>query len=210
VTRRVSFGSDNHSGVHPRVMEAIVTRQRGARACLRERSVDRRGTRPSCARSSAMGSTSHFTFNGTGANVVTLATICRPWESVICAETAHINVDECAAPERVASVKLVPVATPDGKLTPDLVRPHLIGFGFEHHAQPRVISVSQASEYGTVYTVDQAARAGRPCPLARVVAARGWGTLRQRGCSSSAAPLQRCLPMAGAWMLSRSVGPRTA
>lgn len=154
MTRRVSFGSDNHSGVHPRVMEAI--------ACANEGHAHAYGNDPWTAEAlgllrSILGDDIDvaFTFNGTGANVVTLATICRPWESVICPQTAHINVDECAAPERVAGVKLVAVATPDGKLTPDLVRPHLTGFGFEHHAQPRVISVSQASEYGTVYTVGE-------------------------------------------------------
>ena len=152
MTRRVSFGSDNHSGVHPRVMEAIARANEGH--------VHAYGDDPWTDEASGhlraiLGEDIDvaFTFNGTGANVVTLATICRPWESVICAETAHINVDECAAPERIAGVKLVPVATPDGKLTPELVRPHLTGFGFQHHAQPRVISVSQASEYGTVYTV---------------------------------------------------------
>jgi threonine aldolase len=93
-----------------------------------------------------------FVWNGTGANVVALSACCRPWESVICAESAHINTDECAAPEHIGNVKLVPVATPDGKLTPELVRPHLTGFGFEHHAQPKAISISQASEFGTVYT----------------------------------------------------------
>ncbi|MBW6467652.1 MAG: aminotransferase class I/II-fold pyridoxal phosphate-dependent enzyme [Coriobacteriia bacterium] len=154
MTRRVSFGSDNHSGVHPRVMEAIARANEGH--------VHAYGDDPWTAEAighlrSVLGDDIDvaFTFNGTGANVVTLATICRPWESVICAETAHINVDECAAPERIAGVKLVPVATPDGKLTPELVRPHLTGFGFQHHAQPRVISVSQASEYGTVYTVGE-------------------------------------------------------
>lgn len=152
MTRHVSFGSDNHSGVHPRVMDAIVRANEGHAHAY--------GDDPWTAEAldhlrSILGVDIDvaLTFNGTGANVVTLATICRPWESVICAETAHINVDECAAPERIAGVKLVSVATPDGKLTPDLVRPHLTGFGFEHHAQPRVISVSQASEYGTVYTV---------------------------------------------------------
>ncbi len=94
-----------------------------------------------------------FTFNGTGANVVSLATLCRPWDSVICPASAHINTDECGAPEHIANIKLVPVETPDGKLTPELVEPHLMGFGFEHHAQPRVISVSNVSELGTVYSV---------------------------------------------------------
>lgn len=146
-----SFGSDNHSGAHPRMLTAIADANRGH--------VPAYGADPYTAR--AHGAIKQllgeeidiaFTFNGTGANVVALASICRPWESVICAQTAHINVDECSAPERIANVKLVPVATPDGKLTPDLVRPHLKGFGFEHHAQPRVISVSQATEYGTIYT----------------------------------------------------------
>ena len=93
-----------------------------------------------------------FVFNGTGANVVGLAAVCRPWESVICAESAHIMTDECGAPEHIAGVKLVPVHTPDGKLTPELVAPALTGFGFEHHSQPKVISVSNVSELGTVYS----------------------------------------------------------
>ncbi len=148
---RASLGSDNHSGVHPAVLEAIGRANTGH--------VPAYGNDPYTAEAvahfrSLLGEEIDvaFTFNGTGANVVCLASVCRPWESVICAATAHVNVDECAAPERIANVKLVPVATPDGKLTPELVRPHLTGFGFEHHAQPRVISVSQATEYGTVYT----------------------------------------------------------
>jgi threonine aldolase len=96
-----------------------------------------------------------FVFNGTGANVVALSALCRPWESVICPASAHINTDECAAPEHIAGVKLVGVETPDGKLTPALVEPHLTGFGFEHHAQPKVISVSQSTELGTVYSLGE-------------------------------------------------------
>ena len=154
MTRRVSFGSDNHSGVHPRVMDAIVRANEGYAHAYG----DDPWTAEAISHLTALLGDDidiAFTFNGTGANVVGLACICRPWESVICAETAHINVDECAAPERVANVKLVPVVTPDGKLTPELVHGHLRGFGFEHHAQPRVISVSQASEYGTVYTIEE-------------------------------------------------------
>jgi threonine aldolase len=92
-----------------------------------------------------------FVWNGTGANCVSFAVSCHPWDSVVCATTAHINCDECAAPERVAGVKLVPIETRDGKLTPALVAPRLTGFGFEHSAQPRMISVSNVSELGTVY-----------------------------------------------------------
>ncbi len=146
------FGSDNQAGVHPEVLAAIAEANVGHAHAY--------GDDPWTARAIELFR-EHFgaetdvalTFNGTGANVVSLGAVCRQWESVICAETAHINSDECGAPERVAGVKLVPVATRDGKLTPDLVAPHLAGFGFEHHAQPRVISVSQVTEYGTVYTV---------------------------------------------------------
>ena len=92
-----------------------------------------------------------FVLSGTGVNVVALGVACRPWESVICAENAHVNTDECAAPERVAGVKLVPVPAVDGRLNPDLVRPHLQGFGFEHHAQPRLLTITQSTEFGTVY-----------------------------------------------------------
>jgi threonine aldolase len=149
-TRR-GFGSDNHAGVHPKVLEAVVAANAGH--------VPAYGADPWTKRAIELIRTEFaeetdvaLTFNGTGANVVSLAAVCRPWESVICARTAHINSDECAAPVRIAGVTLIPVDTPDGKLTPELVAPHLTGFGFEHHAQPKVVSVSQATEYGTVYT----------------------------------------------------------
>ncbi len=93
-----------------------------------------------------------FVLTGTGANVLSLASFTRSYNSVICAETAHIQVDECGAPEKFTQCKMLPVVTPDGKLTADGIRKHLHGFGFEHHAQPRVISISQPTEMGTVYT----------------------------------------------------------
>ena len=74
---------------------------------------------------------------------------------MICPETAHLNVDECGAPERIAGVKLLPVPTPDGKLTPELVAERLARVGDEHAAQPRVVSISQSTELGTVYTADE-------------------------------------------------------
>lgn len=145
------FGSDNHAGVHPDVLAAIVAANLGHAHGYGEDpwteeaiAVLRRHLGDDCDVA--------FVFNGTGANCVGLAATCRPWESVICADSAHINTDECAAPERIGGVKLVPVATTDGKLTPELVRPHLTGFGFEHAAQPRAVSVSNVTEVGTVYT----------------------------------------------------------
>ena len=94
-------------------------------------------------------------FNGTGGNVTALAAVLRPFEAVICPETAHINVDECGAPERIAGAKLVDVPTPDGKLTPELLRGRLVGFGDQHHVQARLVSISQSTELGTVYTPDE-------------------------------------------------------
>lgn len=145
------FGSDNHSGVHPEVFEALLRANVGHAhpygddpwTASAHRTL-RRHLGEECDVA--------FVWNGTGANCVSFAVTCTPWESVLCATTAHVNCDECAAPERVAGVKLVPIDTPDGKLTPDLVRGRLVGFGFEHAAQPRVISVSNVTELGTVYT----------------------------------------------------------
>lgn len=96
-----------------------------------------------------------FVFNGTGANVVGLQSLLRPFEAVICAESAHINVDECGAPEQFLGSKLLPVPTPDGKLTPALVDAAAGGVGDEHHVQPRVVSITQATEVGTCYRVDE-------------------------------------------------------
>lgn len=143
------FGSDNHAGVVPEVMAAVMAANHGRARAYGDDVWTGRATE---VLQGLLGECQvAFVWNGTGANCVCFAAMCRPFESVVCATTAHVNTDECAAPERVAGVKLVPVATPDGKLTPELVRPELTGFGFEHHAQPKVISVSNVTELGTVY-----------------------------------------------------------
>lgn len=148
---RRGFGSDNHAGVVPDVMAAIMAANLGHAHGYGD---DEWTAEATAVLKRHLGSDCDiaFVFNGTGANCVCFAAVCRPWEAVVCARSAHINTDECAAPERLAGVKLVPVDTPDGKLTPALVRPHLTGFGFEHAAQPRVISISNVTELGTVYT----------------------------------------------------------
>src|SRR5579885_2301465 len=99
-----------------------------------------------------------FVFGGTGANVLGLSALTRPHHAVVCAESAHINVDECGAPERFTGCKLIDLPTPDGKLRPEQVEPLLARLGDQHHVQPRVVSVSQATEYGTVYTVEELKR----------------------------------------------------
>ena len=139
------FASDNYAGAHPAVLEAVAAANVGwARAY---------GDDEWTARlREIFGDVEAFpVFNGTGGNVTALSAVLRPYEAVICPETAHINVDECGAPERMAGAKLVDVPTPDGKLTPELVRSRLTGFGDQHHVQARVVSISQSTELGTVY-----------------------------------------------------------
>ena len=148
------FGSDNHSGISPEILQAIA-----------DANVDHAlayGDDEWCQRAEALfrehfgpQARVYFVFNGTGANVLSIDTMCRSHEAVVCAETAHINVDECGAPQRVVGCRLLTVDTPDGKLTPQLVRTRLHGFGFEHHSQPKAISISQPTELGTLYTLHE-------------------------------------------------------
>ena len=143
------FASDNYAGAHPAVLDAITVANGGWAqaygddvwtARLRDRLRE------------LFGDVEPFpVFNGTGGNVTALAAVLRPYEAVVCPETAHINVDECGAPERIAGAKLVDVPTPDGKLTPELLRGRLVGFGDQHHVQAKVVSISQSTELGTVY-----------------------------------------------------------
>ncbi len=145
------FASDNNAGAHPEVLAAIARANAGH--------VRAYGDDPWTAAAVArirehLGESveAFFVFGGTGANVLGLQAVMRPHEAVICAELAHINVDECGAPERYVGCKLLGVPSPDGKLTPELVRARISGVGVEHHVQPRVVSVSQSTEYGTVYS----------------------------------------------------------
>jgi threonine aldolase len=102
-------------------------------------------------------------FNGTAANVLSISLLLRPFDAVICAESSHLQVDECGATERILGNKVVPVPTPDGKLTPELIRPRLTGRGDEHRAQPRVVEIAQVTELGTCYTLDELRRLGDFC-----------------------------------------------
>jgi threonine aldolase len=97
----------------------------------------------------------YLVWSGTAANVLSLRASCRPWEAAICASSAHMNLDEAGAPEAIAGVKLLPVATEHGKLTPELVERAVVRVGDEHAVQPRVVSISQATELGTVYSTEE-------------------------------------------------------
>lgn len=150
------FDSDNCAGVHPEILAALSAANGGHQpsygddvytAHLQEVFKGHFGEH-----------TEAFpVFNGTGANVLALQAMTEPWSGVICAETAHANTDEGGAPERVAGLKLLPVPTPDGKLTPELIDRQAHGRGDEHRAQPRVVSITQSTEQGTLYTAEEIA-----------------------------------------------------
>lgn len=149
-----SFASDNSSGVHPAVMDAIAAANTGHAGAYgadpwtgraKARFHELLGCKPEIA----------FTWGGTGANVVGLQCLLQSWQAVICADSAHIAVDECGAPERFTGSKLIEVPTLDGKLTPELISARMHGIGDQHHVQARVVSLTQSTEMGTLYSVDE-------------------------------------------------------
>lgn len=148
------FGSDNNAGVHPDILKEIIASNAGhvsgygsdiytelAKNIFKEH----------------FGSSAEifFVFTGTAANVLGLSGIARSWNSIITASTAHLEQDECGAPEKFIGCKVLVVDTPDGKINPGLIEKHMHDIDFEHHSQPKVISVTQSTELGTVYTADE-------------------------------------------------------
>ncbi|MET0843691.1 MAG: low specificity L-threonine aldolase [Mycetocola sp.] len=148
------FASDNYAGVHPEVLEAIGAANGGHQVSYGADVYTAR-LQDVFARHFGEGVQVFPVFNGTGANVIGLQSMLPRWGAVIAASTAHINVDENGAPERVGGMKLLTVDAPDGKLTPELIDREAWGWGDEHRAQPLVVSITQSTELGTLYTVDE-------------------------------------------------------
>jgi threonine aldolase len=153
-TSRKSFGSDNHAGTHPAVMRAIVEANTGDAVAYGADPWTEKAVSEIRRLSGARGDV-HLVFNGSGANVLGLGILLGRHEAVICAESAHINTDECGAAERILGTKLLTIPAPGGKLTPELIATRLVGRGDEHFAQPAVVAVTQSTEYGTCYTLDE-------------------------------------------------------
>lgn len=152
--RMKSFASDNNSGVHPQIMEAILNANKGhaigygddnwtALADKKLQKIFGEDVQP------------YYVFNGTGSNMVALQALTLPFHSILCAATAHINVDECGAPAKFTGCMIKEIPTTDGKLSPELIRSYLHGFGDQHHSQPKVIYISQTTEMGTIYTPEE-------------------------------------------------------
>jgi threonine aldolase len=149
-----AFASDNYAPILPQAIEAIAAANHGHAVAY---GADEWTARLQTVVASRFGedAVAFPVFNGTGANVVGLRAMLRPWQGVVCAESAHLNVDEGGAPEKIGGIKLLTVPTPDGKLTPELVAQRLVRIGDEHVVQPGVVSVAQSTELGTRYTAEE-------------------------------------------------------
>ena len=156
MTNSTSFASDNYAGAHPEVIAAITAANAGHQPAygadsstelLRELIRDNFGDQAEV----------YPMLTGTGANVVALQAMARPWEAVVCTSAAHIHLDEGGAPEKVAGLKLWPIVTSDAKLTPELLDTEAWGYGDVHRAQPAILSLTQSTESGTVYSPSELA-----------------------------------------------------
>jgi threonine aldolase len=154
--RQRTFASDNYAGVHPEILRAIADANGGHQIAYGD-DVYTEALQEVFRQHFGEQARAWPVFNGTAANVVSLRAMTAPWEAVICAETAHINSDEGGAPEVVGGIKLHPVPTPDGKLTPELIDRQAWGFGDVHRAQPKVVSISNSTELGTLHTPEETA-----------------------------------------------------
>jgi threonine aldolase len=148
------FASDNNAGIHPDILKELISANSGhvigyGSDTYTEQAINL--FKEQLGRSAE----TFFVFTGTAANVLSITAVTRSWNSVITASTAHLEQDECGAPEKFTGSKVLTVDTNDGKITPSLLDKHMHGFDFEHHSQPKVISITQSTEMGTVYSVNE-------------------------------------------------------
>jgi len=149
-----TFASDNYARVHPEIMDALVKANAGHAGAYGADDFTKEATFKFKQLFGEQVDV-HFVYNGTGANVLGLSVLTRSFNSIICSDLAHINVDESTAPEKFLGCKLLTIPTKDGKIYPDQVEEKINRVGDQHHPQAKVISISQSTEYGTVYSVDE-------------------------------------------------------
>ncbi len=148
------FASDNNSGIHPEILKAIEDANSGHSIGYGDDKWTNEAIR--LFKKEFGDETEVFiVLTGTGANILGIQSATHSFHTIFCAESAHIQTDECGAPEKFTGSKLIPIATQNGKITTEQIEKHLHGFGFEHHSQPGLISITQVSELGTVYTVGE-------------------------------------------------------
>ena len=148
------FASDNTAPAHPAVLEAMAAANHGPAHAYGADAWTAQAL--AWFRDQFGGDTEVFpVWNGTGANVVSLRALTRPYHAVICTQHSHIQVDECGAPELLTGCKLVDLPSSDARITPTQLRGAVRGLGNEHWVQPHVLSLTQTTEYGTAYSVAQ-------------------------------------------------------
>ncbi|MBF0364603.1 MAG: low specificity L-threonine aldolase [Oligoflexia bacterium] len=153
---RQTLASDNFASTHPKILEALIEANQGHARAYGYDELTAKATARFCEIFESEVQT-YFVFNGTGANVLALGACTKRFGAVLCPASAHINVDECGAPEWQLGIKLLPIATPEGKLLPAQITPHLHAMDSEHHSRPCAISISQSSELGTLYSTGEIA-----------------------------------------------------
>jgi threonine aldolase len=150
----ISFGSDNHSGAHPLILKALEQANQGYwhgygeeeyTEAVQQKVASLFGAKAKCL----------FLMTGTGANVLALQSLIKSYEAIFCADTAHINMHEAGAVQKFTQSRLIVIKTSDGKLSPELIAPHISLMADQHMSQPRIISISQSTEYGTLYSLSE-------------------------------------------------------
>lgn len=151
-----SFASDNSAAVHPAVLDALGRANTGHALAYGYDDLTAAADRRFCE---LFGRTvaPYYVWGGSGANVMALMALAAPADAVICTDISHINVDETGSPERIVGAKLIDVPNEGGKLTPAAIEAHLYAIGDEHHAQPGIVSITQSTEIGTLYSPDEVA-----------------------------------------------------
>jgi len=152
--RKKSFASDNNSGIHPSVLDAIIRANEGHCIGYGDDPYTNKAIK-AFKKTFGENCDIYFVLNGTGANVLGLKAVTKPFQAIICTDVSHLNMDECGAPESLIGAKLLQVKNTNGKLSIEQLEDFLSFKGNEHHAQPRIVSITQATELGTVYTPDE-------------------------------------------------------
>jgi len=150
----ISFGSDNHSGAHPLILKALEQANHGYWHGYGEEEYTEK-VQQKVAALFGKDAICLFLMTGTGANVLALQSLIKSYEAIFCADTAHVNMHEAGAVQKFTQSRLIVVKTENGKLTPELIAPNLSLMADQHMSQPRIISISQATEYGTVYSLEE-------------------------------------------------------
>jgi threonine aldolase len=151
----ISFGSDNHAGAHPDILRAIESANAGSEPAYGSDSFTEKARAKFRAEFADPSLEVLFAFSGTGANVLSLVLMLEPNEAVLCSDVAHLHVDEAGAPERLTGNKIITVPSVNGKISPTSLLPFLSWIGDHHRPQPKLLSLTQSTEYGTVYSLEE-------------------------------------------------------